>query len=334
MRYHFLSFRNEFYDFKPTADYVLDKFLKKSLKKRQTDLAELSGFVKGYVLDLAAFFRSFLELVQRVCADARYYKLFCILGISTHLYPLIVRLQARALLDQPIAEDSHLTFADLIETIDVRVYKTRGTDPAKDISHLACDASTAEPDQLRKRMGDIAGWFMEDAKFESHLLDDMYANAAILHVLLEQGEAWAKAQGKPAYTVDHLKNLMRANPTIEHVFAQTPAFNFPSRGFATTEEYMLRNDRIGNLCILEKELNSRCQNRPPEQKLEDVSLYKQSHFDTTKALVAEVAASGANFEASSIDDRTRKLAAFARRRWPLWNANTSPKTNPHADTQP
>lgn len=319
MRYHFLSFPNEFYDFKPSTDYVLDGFLKKSLRLLQNDKKVLGEFVSVYVADLRMFFGSLLKLIQRVQTEPRYYKLFCVLGLSTHLYPLIIRLQARNSLDTTVADTNSLTFADLVETADVRIYKTRGTDPQKDISHLACDAATAAPATIRDRLANIVYRFMDDGRFESDLRGNMYGNEALLHILLEHGEAWAREQGRPAHSVADLVRLMRTKPTIEHVFAQTPGFTFPSRGFATQEQYLVANDCLGNLCVLEKDLNSRCQNKTPEQKLEDVNLYKQSQFDTTRTLVAEVAASGAPFGAKCVDERTRRLAQFAKTRWPLWN---------------
>ena len=107
---------------------------------------------------------------------------------------------------------------------------------------------------------------------------------------------------------------MRAQPTIEHVFAQNPVFAFPSRGFDSQEKYRLENDRPGNLSVLERELNSRCQDKTPEQKLQDARLYKQSRFDVTRALVAEAATSGGDFDAHSVESRTRRIAQFAKRR--------------------
>ena len=93
MRYHFLGFPSEFYDFKPSTDYVLDGFLKKTLKSLQVDKAGLKQFVAVYVADLRRFFGSLLKLVERVRTEPRYYKMFCMLGLSTHLYPLVIRLE-------------------------------------------------------------------------------------------------------------------------------------------------------------------------------------------------------------------------------------------------
>jgi hypothetical protein len=317
MRYHFLSFPNNYYDFKPTTDYVLDGFLKRSLRECQADPSGLGRFIQSYVLDLNKFFVSLLELAKRVQSEPRYFKLLCVLGLSTHLYPLTIRLHGRGLLDVAASNDG-LTFADLIEIADIRIYKTRGTNPAKDISHLACDVDTKPEGELVARLGNIVSRFMDDGRFASELSGSMYGNEALLHILLQHGEARATEQGRPRYTVEKLMNFMSSQPTIEHIFAQTPGFTLPGRGFTTQEQYLFANDRLGNLCLLEKTLNSRCQEKTPEQKLEDANLYKASHFDTTGALVAEVAATGTPFDAKAVDARTRVLADFVKSRWPLW----------------
>ena len=66
-------------------------------------------------------------------------KKFSKLGISAFLYPLIIRLESLGILEKQINQ-SLLTFFDLIEIADLRVYKVRGTDPARDISYLARDS--------------------------------------------------------------------------------------------------------------------------------------------------------------------------------------------------
>lgn len=168
-----------------------------TLKSLQADKEGLNRFVALYVKDLRKFFGSLLKLVQRVRTEPRYYKMFCMLGLSTHLYPLAIRLQGRGILDDA-ATRAGLTYADLVEIADVRIYKTRGTDPQKDISHLACDAATAEPDVIRSRLAEIVLRFMDDGRFESYLRGNMYGNEALLHILMEQGESWSRHQGKPS----------------------------------------------------------------------------------------------------------------------------------------
>jgi hypothetical protein len=321
MRYHFLSFRNGYYDYKPTMDYVLNVFLKGTLRDCQKKHGErdLESFIIRYVSDLEKFFASLLELTKQVESNPRYFKLFCVLGLSTHLYPLTIRLHGRGLLDSAVGKTG-LTFADLIEITDIRVYKIRGTNPAKDISHLACDVGEKQPIELSERLRNIVSNFMDDGRFASDLSGSMYGNEALLHMLLQYGEENAlKQRGSAGYTVAVLQQFMSSQPTIEHIFAQScPILSFPSHGFGKKEEYESQINRLGNLCLLEKSLNSRCQDKTPEQKLDDAKLYKGSSFDVTKALVAETASSGCEFNAKAVEDRTKKLSQFIILRWPLW----------------
>ena len=57
--------------------------------------------------------------------------MFSILNLSATLYPLIIKLQNLNLLNSKLVGEgrTNYTFFDLVELIDVRVYKTRGTDP-------------------------------------------------------------------------------------------------------------------------------------------------------------------------------------------------------------
>ncbi len=319
LRYHFLSYPNPYYDFKPTLDYVLDSFLKQSLRERQKDVDGLSKFIESYTKDLKSFFSDALSLVERVLTVPKYFKMLSILGISTHLWPLMIRLQQRGLLDKQAVLKPSLTFADLVEIADVRIYKTRGTDPAKGVSMLACDASSASAGEIAQRLGQIVRQFMDDPLFESHVGQNVYANEACLHLLMEYGEWWAGTGNatQAAYTVLDMQKLMAKKPTIEHTFSQSPTFGLPSRGF-TNEEYVTWNHRVGNLCVLEKDLNSKCQNKTPEQKLEQPDLYKASCFDVTRCLVAEVAAAGKAFDADAVKQRTKTLVKFILERWPSW----------------
>lgn len=273
-------------------------------------------FISQYATDLSGFFEGLLKLVERARAESRYYKLFCVLGLSTHLYPLAIRLQMRGMLDGPVAAE--LTLADLIEVVDVRVYKVRGTSPAKDISHLACDSATACGPAVAEGLAAIVSRFMDDGLFQSSLTRSIYGNGALRHILSEYGEDWSVRQGVAAPSVEDMMSLARSEPTVEHVFAADEGFIFPGRGFQNEEEYLSAKDNLGNLSILEKSLNSRCQDRGPEQKLTDPSLFKQSRFAATRALVAEAAARGGEFSAGVVAERTKQIAAFAKKRWPLW----------------
>jgi len=115
MRYHFISFKNDKYDYNATGNYVWDTFLKGTLReiKPVSEKDKLKSFIENYVNDLNLFFKSFLLLLQKI-NQKKYYKIFSILELSTFLYPLTIRLQAMNLLDRPLPNNPKLTFIDLI----------------------------------------------------------------------------------------------------------------------------------------------------------------------------------------------------------------------------
>ena len=275
LRYHFLAYPNSYYDFKPTKDYVLDGFLKPTLRDKQGDSDELASEIESYVGDLKQFVASFLSFIEMVHTDPWCFKLCCILGMSTHLYPLAIRLQERQLLDKTLKNET-LSFSDLLEIADIRIYKTRGTDPVRDVCYLARDSRKASPRKIWNRLGELVRWFMDDSLFELNLTRGMYGNEALLHLLITAGEDWAMSHSRGSYSVEELIQLMQTNPTIDHIFAQDPRFTFPSRGFSSADEYTNMNDHLGNLTVLEKSLNSRCQNKLPTDKIKEPQLSKRS----------------------------------------------------------
>lgn len=319
MRYHFLAYDNGKYDFNATADYVLNVFLKLTLKDMVKDLqpgqdtAKLEEFIQKYVSDLVTFFEKFVDLLERVGKNKTYYKLFSILELSATLYPLVIRLHMRGLLDTQTPKNQKHNFIDLIEIADVRVYKTRGTDPVRDMSYLAKDTYKLTDAQIEDRLIGFIKDFMNDAEFTSRLEGDVYGNQALKHIFIEYSEQLRKKQ----YPLKDLVALNNTKPTIEHIFAQEVTYNFPSRGFNSNEEYVSKLHKLGNLSLLEKSLNSKCQNKPAEVKVSDPDLYNQSIFDVTKNVALAATVQGTVLCCDFVDQRTKNLVAYCMKRWAI-----------------
>lgn len=160
---------------------------------------------------------------------------------------------------------------------------------------------------------------MSDAEFERELKGKAYGNEALPYVLLEWDETRREQAGAHPYTHSELTNLRRIQPTIEHIFPQDPTFDFPGRGFQTEGEYREKNDKLGNLLLLEKEINSRCRNRTPEDKIHTDSLYAQSAFEEPRRFAAEWRNADSSFGGRAVDSRTEVLAEFCKSRWHLWH---------------
>jgi len=310
MRYHFLAFADNLYDFDASESYVLDNYLKSTLKPLRGDNNRLEKFIRGYVADLSLFFESFVRILRRVSQDKRYYKLFSILGLSARLYPLIIRLETRDLLSHRVRHSAMLTMLDLIEVADVRVYKVRGTDPRADMSYLARDAKHLNAREIRTKLVSFVNNFMSDSEFARRLKSDIYPNAVLKYVFTEYSEHLRDSE----YSLQQLMEQSEKVPTVEHIFSREKTFDFPNFGFGSLDEYNDRVNTLGNLTLLEKAINSQCHNKTPGEKISK-DLYGSSTFEDAKRISAKVMNSGSAFVNTDVEERTRQIARFCMKRW-------------------
>jgi hypothetical protein len=309
MRYHFVSFSNENYD--PTAAYVL-KHLKTRLTQLRTgangDYSKIESFVLEYVKSLGAFFASLLSLLERAERVASYYKLFSILQLSATIYPLIVKLETLNLLDKPIPSlDARTTFLDLIELIDVRVYKTRGTDPKADIARFTYEVSKKSKEEIESWLLWFNNRWMSKEEFQAALTSNIFGNRALNHIFINYCEEIKRSDFK----IDELKMISGLNPNIEHILSQTPNFDPIAFGFADEEDYINHEHRIGNLSLLERSYNSSVQNKAAVDKVET---YDRSYFVVMKEVSTQIS-SQQRFSKADILERTQKIADYCASRW-------------------
>lgn len=316
MRYHFLAYDSPYYAYNASIGDVLEQFLKKILKDKKGNLESLRIFIQGYTQDLLNFFKAF-ESLMRSLVDPRRYKLFSILKVSTYLYPLVIRLEELNALEESLARISGKDFLDLIEIADVRVYKTRGTDPAKDVSFMAKDLSRANLPLIEKRLIDFVKWFMNDDEFASRLKGHMYGNQAQWHIFMELEDDLRKKENVDLLSIEELRNLNSQIPTIDHIYPQECPFELPEREFESDEHYLNINHKLGNLIVVEKAINSSCKNHLPDRKISDVKMYPKSQFECTRKFSASYMNSGDVFDAEKIEERTDALAQFCLRKWSI-----------------
>lgn len=310
MRQHFVTFSDENYD--ATAEYVLD-YLKRNLviMRNEGDRSKrMEDFISNYAESLLRYFISLKGILVRVSKNLKYYRLFVTLGPSTYLYPLIVKLEMLGKLNQklPGREFARYTFLDLIELIDVRVYKTKGTDPRADISRFACRLNEDLTDEeLRDWLLDYNRSWMPRGTFEAFLQEWIYGNQALVHIFTKYCE---KLQNK-SFALSELKALERMSPTIEHVLSREPKFTFKSVGFKGSEDFEAYANTLGNLSVVEKAINSAAQNKMP---LEKVPYYDTSKYKMTQVLATSISANK-NFIKQDINSRTSELANYILDTW-------------------
>ena len=311
MRYHFITFSGENYD--PTANYVLN-YLKRNLgelrkSERKNGFKKLHDFITSYVDDLNNFFKIFKDTIEKTKDDKKYFKIFSLLGISATLYPLLMKLGMMGILDKNLPDDSNHTFLDLIEIIDVRIYKTRGTDPRADISRFVhtIREQNMSAQKIRDWLLEYNQKWMSKEQFQVALGTDFYGNWALPHMYVDYCEHLVK---KP-YPIKTLKEIVTKKPTIEHILSQTPNFKFKSVNFKNEKEFLEYSELLGNLTILEKKLNSAVQNKNP---LDKVSYYDKSLYKMTKKLSTSIA-NKKKFRKEDIISRNKELSQYLSDRW-------------------
>ena len=277
LSYHYVTYFSDNYE--PSAEYVL-KTIKQKLTelRKENDYKEaMSNFINRYVESLQSFFTNLNIIITRVGIESKYYKLFVILNLSATLYPLIVKLEERGILEKELSGSKFIgkKFFDLVELIDVRVYKTRGTDPKADIVRFVSFIDDEWSDI------DIQNWllwfntrWMSKEQFNASLSVNIYPNAALPYIFVDYCESLRNKK----YSLSELQKIVKDLPTIEHVLSQTPDFKPESLDFKDMEDFVSYEHRLGNLSILEKSLNSIVQKKVPLLK---VSLgYDKSNFDS------------------------------------------------------
>lgn len=318
LRYHYLAYSHsdaiQGGDYDASVRTVFDGFLKGTLKALARDPAKLRAFIDDYVTNLSAFSTAFAELVGETKDNERFYKLFVVLGLSARLYPLAVRLYQRNLLFSATVQSADLL--GCLEVCDVRVYKTRGTDPAKDVGELSHVSRTASVGEIECRLRSFVEAFMPDGLFQANLGQDMYHNDAVSLMLLAYDEQIAGT----AYPLPDLVRLVKGQVTREHIVVQTPNFSVQSCGFLDETEYQQHLHTLGNLTLLSRSENSRCNNLPVHSKMTEPNLYAASVFNGTRALAHQYALvpKGGTFGKEEILQRTKELSRFVMSTWAIW----------------
>jgi len=312
MRYHFVAYSDENYD--ATATYVLS-FLKKQLSDirnsdKKNGFKQLETFITDYIDSLHEFFKAFHRIIKRTQKYEKYYKLFVILGLSATLYPIIVKLEMLKKLTKISSNKIYLdyTLMEILENIEVRVYKTRGTDPRAEISRFAYELNKT---WSKKDISEWLSWYsqrwMTKEEFQTNLNGYIYGNRALPHIFIDYCEYLQNRK----YKLDELRKIVNKVPTIEHILSKTPKFTYKSVGFKNQEHFLEFEDTLGNLTILEKSLNSAVQNKLP---IEKVPYYDKSIFKVTKVLSSRINGNE-KFTRSEIEERTKYISEYLLERW-------------------
>lgn len=251
---------------------------------------ELKTFIERYLIDFESFAVSYSNLIKEVETKAIYQKPFRFLEFTATLYPLIVRLYMQGKLDDLL---------ELIEAIEVRVYKLRGTNPVADMYLLSSYVAEHEPeiDDIKGRLNYFGEKFVSNHVFSNYLDNAVYGNGSVKYILSE-------------YNGDNLTYEEFKDLQVEHIFSKEPNFDATAYGF--TEDYDYEKNRFGNLGLLEQSLNKGLGNLPPINK---VIGYLDSHINETRDLAGEI--QKGSFSKINVDNRRQKIVSFCIDRFKL-----------------
>lgn len=271
------------------AETIFDN-LKIRCEELKDNPAMLEQFIREYINDFEAFAVGYSNLVKDLETKTGYQKPFRFLEFSATLYPLLVRLYIQNKLDDLLP---------LLEAIEVRVYKLRGTNPIADVYSLSSYVAEKDPPvhEIRTHLVNFSEKFVNNHVLGTYLDGPLHGNGAVKYILSEYSQG--------SFTIPAYKNFQ-----VEHIFSKEPNFDPTSYGFA--EDYDYEKNRIGNLGLLEQGLNAGLGNLPPINK---VGGYLNSVVAETRNLAGEI--QQGNYCKDNVDRRRKNIIDFCIDRFKL-----------------
>jgi uncharacterized protein with ParB-like and HNH nuclease domain len=264
---------------------------KNRCEKLKNDSIELEKFLKSYIEDFSNFAKSYSNLIDSIDKSEAKIEAFQFLDFSATLYPLIVILYQQNKLEDLL---------EILVSVEVRVYKFKGTNPRADIPDLCNDISENEwtIEKIKAWLVWFRDKFMNDGNFEYYLDDSIYGNNAIKYILLKY------KNNKVSF--EEYQNLQ-----IEHIFPEGGkngvSFTVEEFEFKNIDDYNYTKNTIGNLILLEQGLNAgkEVSNLTPKEK---VNGYLKSNIEETKQMAGTIDKDG--FDKNKIESRTKDIIDF------------------------
>jgi uncharacterized protein with ParB-like and HNH nuclease domain len=264
--------------------------IKNKCELLRDDKVKLEEFIKDYVSDFSEFSINYSSLLSKVKTNINYEKPFRFLEFTATLYPVIVRLHMQNKFDDVI---------DLLESIEVRVYKLKGTNPIADMYWLSSRLNNEDLsiDEIKNILINFGERFMGDHTFKTYLGENIYGNGSVKYILEELNNE--------KITYSFYKSLQ-----VEHIFSRDPNFDVSTYGFDETYDY--EKNRIGNLSLIEESLNksSSVRNNPPINK---VSGYLKSNVKIMRDIAGIINAG--DFDKEKVDIRREEIIRFCIERF-------------------
>ncbi len=289
---HYYSAKNLFastWNNRDGADTIFDN-LKLKCEELKEHPEDLKAYITNYLTDFENFAIHYSKLVSEIETNPLFQKPFRYLEFTATLYPLIVRLYMQGKLNDLLP---------ILEAIEVRVYKLRGTNPIADMywlsSHITENDLTV--DEIRTHLINFSEKFVNNHVFGTYLEGEIYGNGSVKYILSE-------------FSNDNHDIATYKDFQVEHVFSKDPNYEATSYGFA--DDYDYEKNRLGNLGLLEKNLNIGLGNLPPINK---VGGYLNSTNTDIRNLAGEI--QKGHFNKVNVDNRRKIIIDFCISRFKL-----------------
>ena len=296
------------YEYDIKAEGVFQEFIKANCETLQEDEDRLQGFISTIIDSLNKVSVALAQLIDEVSEapeEGNVAQLLRWQGASAAVYPLLINAKADDKLDEMMLE--------LVRVLDMRVYKIRGTEPKAKLYRQGVVAVGDDEKSIENVHAAIRRFIQKygsDAEINRRLHGDMYSNRYSRYLLWEW--AMGKADERDESSYELFRSVHR-----EHILPQDPKkFDFTDYDFEDEADYVGHRHMLGNLCVLEKAINSEGSNKPPREK---VGGYQKSGLRATRVLGGEIHETG--FQKEQINERTESIAQFVLEHWAVPQAD-------------
>jgi len=309
------------YDYDAGVDRIFEDFVKRIIVELQEENDKLQLFINSFIEDLKGLAKASYTLLEgledKYEENKKLYKLILFLEPNVRTWHLLVTAKYKGFLNDELL--------DLIESMDVRIYKVRGTDPRAGLYHDVISNLKNMEEFPRENFCKFLNTYGNDADFMNNLRKDMYKNKATKYILWELNISnyVEEALEKNNLPTGHVINFddcdieLYRNCQVEHIIPQDLNANLNSFGFSDETDYKSKIHKLGNLTLLEEELNKnkkKCGNHIPKDKA--TKCYPESRIPYNKYfLVAFILKN--NFGKSDINKLTDDIVEFALKRWKI-----------------
>ena len=292
------------YDYSISTQAVFDQLVKQVSKSFYTEPKKLTRFTLKFCKGLRDYFKTFKELMISAESNGAERRLLTFLGISADVYPLLIGLK-----QEEICSDNLLK---LIETLDIRVYKLRGTGPrALLYRHVISKiAYKRDSESIENGIKKVITQYSPDPSIPGYLQNIRIHKNPSFKFILWNHESSLALENKKEF--DEWDYDLYSRVDIEHIFASEVTLGFPSHGFKDAPDFDLNKDRPGNLALLERKVNRRVSNK---SVLEKASSYQtQAEIPSMRSLGHQIAEKGFTKEATH--RREKEISDFCIKHWP------------------